>query len=106
MKQIAFAVAACMAAGAVAAQTTSTPRVDARQDKQETRIEKGVQSGALNKKETVRLEKGQARVQKMENRAAADGKITPAERAKLEAAQDAQSKRNYTQKHDAQTAGK
>lgn len=106
MKQIAFAVAACLAAGAVAAQTNSTPRVDARQDKQEARIDKGVQSGALNKKEAARLEKGQERVQKMENRAAADGKITPAERAKLEAAQDVQSKRVYTQKHDAQTAKK
>jgi Spy/CpxP family protein refolding chaperone len=55
-------------------------------------------------KEVARLEKGQARVQKMESKAVADGKITKKERARIERAQDRQSKAIYRQKHDKQTA--
>jgi uncharacterized membrane protein YebE (DUF533 family) len=86
------------------AQTQSTPRIDQRQENQDRRIEQGEKSGALNKKEAARLEKGQARVQKMENKAAADGKITAKERARIEKAQDKQSRRIYKEKHDKQTA--
>jgi hypothetical protein len=87
-----------------AAQTPSTPRVDQRQTNQERRIEAGEKSGALNAKEAARLEKGQARVQKMEDKAVADGKVTKKERARLEKAQDRQSRRIYREKHDKQTA--
>ena len=55
-------------------------------------------------REAARLEKGQARVQRMENRAAADGKVTAKERARIERAQDQQSRRIYREKHDKQTA--
>ncbi len=51
----------------------STTRIDKRQENQDKRIEQGVKSGELNKKEAARLEKGQAHVQKMEAKAAADG---------------------------------
>src|SRR5262245_19733322 len=74
------------------AQTTSTPRIDQRQENQQRRIDQGVKSGQLNKKEAARLEKGQARVQKMEDKAVADGKVTAKERAKIEKAQDRQSR--------------
>jgi len=86
------------------AQTDSTKRIDKRQENQAARIEKGEQSGALNQKEAARLQKGQAHVQKMENKAAADGKITQKERAKIEHAQDKQSAKIYREKHDKQTA--
>ena len=67
---IAFVIAAMPpAAIAQTPDTTSTPRIDKRQANQEKRIEKGVQSGQLNKKETARLEKGQERVHKAENKA-------------------------------------
>ena len=52
----------------------------------------------------ARLEKGQARVQKMEDRAAADGKVTKKERARIEQAQNRQSKKIYRERHDKQQA--
>ncbi len=90
---------------AVVAAQTSTPGIDARQATQEQRIQQGVGSGQLSPRETYKLEQGQARVQKLENKAKADGVLTNAERARIQGAQDVQSKRIYNQKHDAQTVG-
>ena len=106
MKSVKFAAAIVCAAVVLPAwaQTTSTPRIDQRQQNQERRIEQGEKSGALTKKEAARLEKGQARVQKMEDKAVADGKVTAKERARIEKAQDMQSRRIYREKHDKQTA--
>jgi hypothetical protein len=106
MKTVKFAAAIACAAFLLPAwaQTTSTPRIDARQKAQQQRIEQGEKSGALTPKEADRLEKGQARVQKMENKAVADGKVTAKERAKIEKAQDRQSRKIYREKHDKQTA--
>ena len=84
----------------------STPRIDKRQEVQDKRIEQGVKSGELNKKETARLEKGQQGVQKMEDKAMADSKVTKKEKAHIEHAQDHQSKRIHSQKHDKQQAKK
>lgn len=89
---------------AQSSDTTSTQRIDKRQEKQQTRIDKGVQSGQLNEKEAARLQKGQARVQKMEDKAMADGKMTKKERQHIEHAQDQQSKKIYREKHDKQKA--
>ena len=89
--------------GIVLAQTTSTPRIDQRQEMQQKRIEQGTQSGALTAKETQKLQRGQAHVQKMENKAVADGKVTEKERARIEHAQDQQSRKIYREKHDKQT---
>ena len=83
---------------------TAAPGIDQRQQNQEKRIDQGVSSQQLNKRETKRLEKGQAKVNRMENRTKSDGKVTKKERAKVQTAQTAQSKRIYRQKHDAQTA--
>ena len=68
---IAAALLAAAMALPVLAQTTSTPRIDQRQANQQQRIDQGVQSGALTEKEAARMEKGQERVQNMENKAAA-----------------------------------
>ena len=108
MKSMKIVTAAVIAAFAfpVLAQTTSTPRVDQRQEQQQQRIDQGVKSGQLNQKEAARLEKGQARVQKMEDKASADGKVTAKERRRIKAAQDKQSRRIARQKHDKQRAMK
>ena len=87
---------------AQAADTTSTKRIDKRQENQENRIEKGAQSGQLTGKEQKRLQKGQEHVQKMENKAMADGKMTKNERKRIEHAQDQQSKAIYRERHDKQ----
>jgi hypothetical protein len=42
----------------------------------------------------------------MENKAMADGKVSAKERAKIEKAQDRESKRIFREKHDKQTAKK
>jgi hypothetical protein len=52
------------------------------------------------------LQKGQDRVQKGEDKAMADGKMTKKERVKMEHMQDQQSKKIYREKHDKQTAKK
>ena len=104
MKTILAAALAAAFALPAAAQTTSTPRIDKRQELQERRIDQGVQSGSLNEREAARLERGQARVQKMEDKAAADGRVTAKERVRIEKAQDRQSRRIYREKHDRQRA--
>ena len=48
---------------------TATPKVDERQANQQKRIDQGVASGQLTGKEAARLEKGQERVQQMEDKA-------------------------------------
>lgn len=101
MHKIVLATLLSLGAGAVFAQA-NTPGVDQRQANQERRIDQGVASGALTPREANRLEAGQARVNRMENRAKADGVVTGAERARLQQAQDVQSARIYRQKHDAQ----
>jgi hypothetical protein len=87
----------------VAAQT-QTPRVDQRQANQEARIQQGVQSGELTAREAAKLEKGQAKVQVLEDKAKADGKVTARERARLSRAQDKQSKKIARKKHNPKKA--
>ena len=57
--------------------------INARQNTQQHRIFKGVQSGELNFNETKKLPQSQARVQNLENQAEANGVVTPFERARL-----------------------
>ncbi|MGH8623565.1 MAG: hypothetical protein ACRET3_15645 [Burkholderiales bacterium] len=91
---------------AQAADTTSTQRIDKRQEYQQKRIEKGAQKGQLTDKEQKRLQKGQQRVQKAEDKALADGKMTKKERARIEHMQDQQSKAIHHERHDKQVAKK
>jgi hypothetical protein len=92
-------VALAVATPAFAQET----RVDHRQERQEQRIDQGVKSGALTPRETRKLERGQRHVEKLETKAQAGGAVTAKEKARLEHAQDVQSKHIYKQKHDAQT---
>jgi hypothetical protein len=71
---------------------------------QQTRIEQGLQSGELSAREASRLERGEARVERMEANALSDGKLSAAEKRRINRAQNAMSERIYREKHDAQTA--
>jgi hypothetical protein len=82
--------------------TTSTPRIDQRQAEQQQRIEQGVRSGQLTRREAGRLQQGQANIQRLEDRAVADGKVTPRESARIERAQDVEDRRISREKHDGQ----
>ena len=86
-----------LTAGALQAE-----RVDNRQDRQEARIDQGVASGELTRRETARLDAREARITRMEHRAEADGKVTGREAVRLERAQDKASRRIALQKHDRQ----
>lgn len=80
----------------------ATPGVDQRQANQQQRIQQGVQSGTLTTNETNKLEQGQAHVQKLEDKARSDRVVTGKERARLQHAEDVQSRRIYREKHDRQ----
>ncbi len=82
----------------------ATPKIDARQTNQEKRIDQGIASGALNAKETARLDKRETRIEADKLAAKADGKVTTAERRKLKREQNRASRAIHRQKHDAQTA--
>ena len=73
----------------------SGPRYDRRQAHQKERVKQGVRSGELTARETRSLVRGQVHVNRMENRAEADGKVTRKERLRLERAQNKQSRRIY-----------
>ena len=100
MAVLALIVAALPAAG----NAQSTSRIDQRQAEQQRRIDQGVRSGELTEKEVARLQEGQRRIQKMEDNARADGKITNEERRRIEYAQDLESERIRRETRDKQTA--
>jgi hypothetical protein len=98
---VATAVLALSAFAATAAGT-DTPRIDQRQANQEQRIDKGIASGELTKREARRMNHQQNVINRAEDKAKADGVVTAKERARLTKAQNKTSKRIYRQKHDAQ----
>lgn len=71
---------------------------------QQERIKAGVKSGELTKKETANLERGQARVEHKQAVAGRDGHVGAHEEARIQNAENNQSKKIYKQKHDAQVA--
>ncbi|MCC7273311.1 MAG: hypothetical protein IT561_11645 [Alphaproteobacteria bacterium] len=95
-------IAVMLAAVATPAFAQSgTPGIDQRQANQERRIDQGAATGALSPRETRRLERHQARVDRMENRARRDGVVTRHERAHIRHSQNVESRRIARQKHDA-----
>jgi hypothetical protein len=69
---------------------------------QETRIEQGVKSGSLTNHEVAKLERGQAKVDHREAAAGSDGHISAKEQARIQRAENRQSKRIHHEKTDAQ----
>ncbi len=99
-----LSLAGMAASAQTAAPGTNTPRIDQRQANQEQRIDQGVASGALTKRETRRLEREQAVINKAENKAKADGTVTAQERKRLTHIQNHASRDIRRQKHDGQAA--
>ncbi len=88
----------------VSVVASASPRNQRREAHQEARIQQGVASGQLNQREAARLNRGQARIDRAQDKAAADGVVTGREKHKLEKMQDRQNRRIYKEKHDGQTA--
>jgi opacity protein-like surface antigen len=105
MKRVLLAMGGVMAltTGMAFAQA-DTPVIDQRQANQEKRIDQGIASGQLTQREANRLEREQNRINRMEERAKADGVVTDKERARLRAAQDRASRHIAREKHDRQGA--
>ena len=105
-----LSVAAATASTTVFAQAASfpasspaaTPGIDARQARQEPRIDQGLASGQLNKRETRLLDREQGAIQRVENKTKTDGTVTAHERKRLHHMQHHASKDISRQKHDAQ----
>jgi hypothetical protein len=70
---------------------------------QQSRIEQGVQSGAVTNKEASNLERGQARVDRKEAKAGANGHVSAGEQARIQNAQNKQSNKIYREKHNNRT---
>lgn len=97
---LAVAIVAAFIGPGLALAAESTKRIDKRQENQDKRIDKGVETGKLTEKEALRLEKGQEHVQNLEDKAVADGKVTKLEKARIEHAQDKQSRKIARKKHN------
>jgi hypothetical protein len=70
---------------------------------QEKRIEAGVQSGALSKREAGQLERGQARVDHREAAAARNGHVGKHEQSRIQTAENHQSHDVFHDKHNERT---
>lgn len=98
-KTLIAALFACAFATPVFAQVNNINDVQ-RDDNQQNRIEQGLQSGSLSTKEASQLEAGQQHVDRMEANADRNGSISPAEQARINAAQNRQSAAIYADKHN------
>ncbi len=74
----------------------------ARNINQEKRIAGGIENGSLTNREVSKLERGQARVDRKEASAGADGHVSKSEQRGVQHAENHQSDRIHRQKHDAQ----
>ena len=70
---------------------------------QQKRIEQGLQSGQLTSGEARKLEAGEARVDKTEQRDLRNGTLSASERAQIQRQQNRESKAIYGDKHNATT---
>ena len=103
---LATLIAAAFAAPVFSQTNTPTPTPTAtdiqRNVNQQQRIEDGLKSGQLNTREAGKLERGEAKVEKMEANAEKNGTVSAREQRRITAAQNRESKAIYNQKHDAQ----
>ena len=109
VKFLTLAVARRASASCVRANPEHAGRIDTRQDRQDDphRARARNPAGrAHRRRKAARAGKGaQAHgAEDARTRRAADGKLTKKERAKIEKAQDRQSKKIYREKHDKQAA--
>lgn len=70
---------------------------------QQSRIEQGLKSSALSTGEAAKLERGEARIERMESKALKDGSLSPQEKARIRHAQNAESRRISALEHNGVT---
>lgn len=91
------------------AQRAYQPRprtIDARQNRQQTRIYQGIRSGKLTRAESYRLQRQQYNTYRAESTyRSSGGRFTEAERRNIQRRLDRSSRSIYRQKHDRQNRG-
>lgn len=81
----------------------ASANINDRQSSQQARITQGIVSGELTARESVKLVRGQAQLQRMKMNARADGVVTRKEKANLNAKANRESDKIFRNKHDRQT---
>lgn len=103
MKRVLFTVTAmALLMTGMAYAEAEMPVIDQRQANQEQRVDQGVVSGQLNKREANRLNRQQRQINKVEGKAKADGVVTKKERVRINKAQNRASHQIAREKHDVQ----
>jgi hypothetical protein len=104
-----LAVTATALAPAVASADTQRsvrdPRINARQQVQRERIQQGVRSGELTRREAAKSRENQRDIRQLERAYKSDGELTRGERRDLTHEQNQASRQIYRDKHDAQERG-
>lgn len=96
-------VAACsFTAPTAMAERGGGERWEARQDRQQHRIERGIRSGDLNRHEARKLWRGQDRIDRMQRHARADGRVNRHEAKRIHREIKRQDRRIYRERHDNQ----
>ena len=93
-------IAALLAAATTAGFAQTAASTVQRDVNQEKRIEQGLQNGTVTTREAALLQRDESRVDKMQAQALKDGKLSDAERAKLNAAQNKTSRDIATATHN------
>ena len=78
------------------------PRINARQGAQRERVQQGVRSGELTRRETRNAREDQRDIRQLERAYKSDGELTRGERRDLTREQNQASRELYRNKHDAQ----
>jgi hypothetical protein len=80
--------------------------IDEREARQREAIRRGMASGELTRNEAQRLWGEQRRIERMEQRARADGRFTPQERARIDRRLDSSARHIRHETHDRQRIGR
>lgn len=92
----------CVLTTPLATAGTRDPVINNRQDRQAARIDEGVASGELNRREARRLHRKEREIKAKEHVYKADGTLTHAERRDLKTDLNTLSKDIKNEKHDIQ----
>lgn len=98
----ASAISMFLVLGNAAQAGTRDPGVNARQHQQRARIQQGVRSGELTRRETRGLAADQRDIRQLERAYKSDGHLSATERVDLQREQNQASREIFRQKHDGQ----
>jgi hypothetical protein len=101
-KIVSLLIAASFVIAASTASMAGPRGINSRQHREQQRINQGIRSGELTRREAMRLEAAQARIRTYERFARSDGNLTARERAHIQRGLSHESRSIYRQKHDRQ----